>query len=71
MKTEKEISTKNLESIYNTIFYSQNRSAGNLGDTRNLAGGPFALRATTITFENCTANDYSTTFGLEPSAVAT
>ena len=28
-------------------------------------------RSRSITFENCTANDYSTTFGLEPSAVAT
>ena len=49
------------------VFYTKTGGS----DTRSLGGGPFGLRATTITFENCTANDYSTTFGLEPSAVAT
>jgi len=53
--------------LYPPIFkYKENPS-----DPRLNNQGPFALRATTITLEYRTANDFATTFGLLPSGTAT
>ena len=40
-------------------------------DDRTHGGGPYSLRGTTITLEDCTGNDFAATFGLEASATVT
>jgi hypothetical protein len=54
--------------VYPTIFAHKNNPSS---DGRLMGGGPYSLRGTTITLENCTGNDFAATFGLEPSATAT
>ena len=54
--------------VYPPIFSHKTNPSS---DARIHGGGPYSLRATTITLEDCTANDLATTFGLEPSATYT
>ena len=55
--------------VYPPIFRCEGPKPGK--DTRLTCDGPYPLRATTITLEDCTESEYVTTLGLKPSALAT